>query len=192
MNINNHNYALERMKCWRVVGIVAMLVMVSAVGLYVQMTVGDRSHSGNWGDFAGRGFDTYSMPLDPANGSYARFEVSSIDGRAVDVYLTDADGLSAARAGEAFEYDAELSAVNTTHIVKDLRISEYRHVVVMSYYEDEVVKVTSSTDQSSYPLDLMPVLQATWLICLIADLFLAVLLIQAWKGYARERRAGKS
>ncbi|GEM_PF-2970996 len=180
------------MKGWKVVGIVVMLVAVSAVGWYVQMTVNDRSHSGNWGDSAGRGFDIYNLPLDPAYGNYVRFEISSTDGRTVDVYLTDQDGLQAARTGGAFEYDAEFSAVNTTHIIRELRISEYSQVVVMSHDPDGTVRVASSADQSSYPLELMPVLQAAWLICLVANLFLIVLLIQAWKRYRRERRSGLS
>lgn len=192
MNISLQINPLTSMKAWKVVGIVVMLLAVSAVGWYVQQTVNDRSHSGNWGTSAGRGFDIYNMPLDPAYGSYVRFEVSSADGRAVDVYLTDPAGLRAARTGDAFEYDAAYSSINATHITKELRISEYSHVVVMSHDEDEVVKVTSSTEQSSYPLDLMPVLQATWLICLVANLFLVVLLVQAWKQYARERRAGRN
>ena len=192
MNISSEIILPTSMNGWKVVGIVAMLVAVSAVGWYVQETVNDRSHSGNWGTSAGRGFDIYNMPLDPAFGSYVRFEVSSADGRAVDVYFTDPAGLRAARIGDAFEYDAECSITNTTHIVKELRIDGYSHVVVMSHDEDEVVRVTSSTEQSSYPLNLMPVLQATWLVCLVANLFLVVLLVQAWKRYARERRAGRN
>lgn len=180
------------MKRWKVVGLILMLVVVSAVGWYVQMTVNDRSYSGNWGSSAGRGFDVYNMPLDPAHGNYVRFEVSSTDGRTMDVYFTDPDGLRAARSGNEFEYRAELSAMNTTHIIKELRISEFSHVVVMSHDPDEVVSVRSSTAQSSYPLNLMPVLQAAGLVCLGGNLFLIWLLVMSWRRSKGERGAGRS
>jgi hypothetical protein len=164
-----------------------MLVTVTAVGWFVQKTVNDRSYSGNWGTSAGRGFDVYNMPLDPARGSYVRFEVYSTDGRSLDVYFTDPDGLRAARSDGPFEFDAELSAMNTTHVSHELRISEFSQVVVMSHEPNLDVKIESSTEQSSYPLDLMPVLQAAGLICVIANLGLFVLLINSWTSYRRER-----
>lgn len=167
-----------------------MLVTVSVVGLYVQKAVNERSHSVNWGTTAGRGFEVHSMPLDPGRGSYVRFEVSSTDGHSIDVYLTDMDGLRAARSGNTFEFDPQGSAMDVGSIVRELRISEYSYVVVMSHEPHEVVSIASSTDQSSYPLGLMPVLQAAELTCWIANIALFALLIHSWNRYSRERRAG--
>jgi hypothetical protein len=178
------------MKRWQVVGVIVMLVVVSVVGLYLQRAVSDRSYSGNWGTTAGRGFDVYNVPLDPEYGSYVRFEVTSADGRTVDVYLTDMDGLRAARSNDPFEYDNASSATNVDHISRELRISGYSQLVVMSHDPDEIVSVTSSTEQSSYPLGLMPILKAAGLACWIANFVFFVLLLQSWWQYSRERRAG--
>lgn len=175
------------MKRWQVVGVIVMLVTVSVVGWYLQMAVNDRSYAGNWGTTVGRGFEVYNMPLDPAHGSYVRFEVSSTDGRAVDVYLTDMDGLRAARSDDPFAYDAASSAVNVSHFNKEVRISGYSQVVVMSHDADAVVSITSSTEQSSYPLSLMPVLRAAGLACWVANLVFFVILVQCLVQYERER-----
>ncbi|MDW5563144.1 MAG: hypothetical protein SA339_07950 [Methanomassiliicoccus sp.] len=175
------------MKRWRVVGIIAMLLAVSAVGWYVQKAVQDRSYSGNWGTSAGQGFDVYNIPLDLDKGNYVKFEVSSTDGRTLDVYLTDLDGLRAARSDQPFDFQSEYSAMNTTHVVREFRISHNSQVVVMSHDAGETVKLTSSTEQSPYPLGLMPVLQITGIVCLVANIGLFVLLLSSWTSYHRER-----
>ena len=165
-----------------------MLVTVSAVGLFVLQTVSERSYSGNWGTSAGRGFDVYNIPLDPAHGTYVRFEVTSTDGNTLDVYFTDQDGLRAARSDDPFEFDVERSEMDTTHIIRELRISEYSQVVVMSHDPNLDVKVTSSAEQSSYPLSLMPVLQVAGLACLGVNIVLVAMLVQAW---VRGHRTGE-
>jgi hypothetical protein len=76
------------------------------------------------------------------------------------------------------------------HISRELRISGYSQLVVMSHDPDEIVSVTSSTEQSSYPLGLMPILKAAGLACWIANFVFFVLLLQSWWQYSRERRAG--
>jgi hypothetical protein len=157
-----------------------MLVTVSAVGLFVLQAVNERSYSGNWGTTAGRGFDVYNIPLDPGRGSYVRFEVTSTDGGALDVYFTDQDGLRAARSDDPFDFDAQRSALNTTHVAREVRLSEYSQIVVMSHDPSHEVKIRSSALQSPYPLDLMPVLQAAGLACLAVNLGVAVMLLHSW------------
>lgn len=176
------------MKRWQVIAVVVLLMAVSITGWFIQSTLNGRSHSGNLGVSAGRGIDMYSFPLSPDLGGYVHFEVASVDGRTMDVYIADQAGFEAARSGLPFERDPAFSELNTTQVVGDIRITELSQLVVMSHGPEETIRVTSSIDQARYPLELGPVLYASSIICWIANIALFALLLQAWISY-RKRRA---
>ncbi|MBI0583515.1 MAG: hypothetical protein ISF22_04730 [Methanomassiliicoccus sp.] len=182
------------MKLWQVFAVVALMVMVFTTGWFVQQAVNDRNHTGSWNDSAGRGANLEFIALNPSNGEYARYEVWSKDGRAMDVYFTTLDGLRAAQNGLPFDHDPRYSVLNATHARMDLRLpstTEIYEIVIVSHDPDEVVRISSSADQWGLPLYLAPVLQAALVVLWIASIALLVLLVFSISGYRKER-AGRS
>ncbi len=178
------------MKGWQVWGIAIMMVLCGVIGWASQSAINGVHHDSASSNIVGHGINSSaSMALNSEFGVNVHYEVRS-QGGPLNVYITNLSNLLSARASGHLVYFPEQSVLNTTLVQVDAVLSkgpDIEQIVIESAAPEAQVQFSSSYEQSSYPLSLIPLFEALTFICGISTIALFVLLIYSISAYLQER-----